>query len=306
MPELPEVETIKRGLSKFCVHQKIRKVMVLCEKSFIGPKEVVLRREIIGFRRFGKALVIDLSDGVSMMIHLRMTGQLIYRAAGQNANLMEDSFAGGHPSESFVDTLPNKQTRVIFEMDGGTLYFNDQRKFGFVKVLPTEEVETDKFIASLAPEPWKTRPEALYEVFQRRSGSPVKAVILDQKVIAGIGNIYADEALFYAGVHPRRLCGSLSLAETAKIIEGACKAMDVSIESGGSTMATYVRADGTRGDYLEKFAQVFRREGLPCMRCGNEIIKIRVAGRGTHICPHCQKEDIGASSASAAKGGSDD
>lgn len=298
MPELPEVETIRRGLSKFCVHQKIRKVEVACEKSFIGPCEVVCGREIVGFRRFGKALVVDLSDGVSMMIHLRMTGQLIWDGASR--------YAGGHPSESFVEKLPNKQTRVIFEMDGGTLYFNDQRKFGFVKVLPTEEVLQDKFIASLAPEPWQTRPEDLYKVFKRRSGSPVKAVILDQKVIAGIGNIYADEALFYAGVHPRRLCGSLSLAETVKIIEGACKVMDASIESGGSTMATYVRADGTRGDYLEKFAQVFRREGLPCVRCGNEIIKIRVAGRGTHICPHCQKEDIGASSASVAKGGSDD
>ena len=284
MPELPEVETIKRGLSKFCLHQKIKKVRVLCEKSFIGPCEVVVGHEIVGFRRFGKALIVDLSDGVSLMIHLRMTGQLIYDG--------EARYAAGHPSESFVDKLPNKQTRVVFELTDGTLYFNDQRKFGFVKALPTEEVEADKFIASLAPEPWKTRPEDLYKVFQRRSGSPVKAVILDQKVIAGIGNIYADEALYYAGVHPRRLCGSLSLSETAKIIKGACKVMDASIESGGSTMATYVRADGTRGDYLEKFAQVFRKEGAPCPKCGNEIIKIRIAGRGTHICPCCQKESV--------------
>ncbi|MBR2989529.1 bifunctional DNA-formamidopyrimidine glycosylase/DNA-(apurinic or apyrimidinic site) lyase [Candidatus Saccharibacteria bacterium] len=286
MPELPEVETIKRGLEGFCLRQKIRRVEVLCEKSFIGPQEAVLGREIIKFRRFGKALVVDLSGGVSLMIHLRMTGQLIYREK-ENA---KSSFAGGHPSESFVEELPNKQTRVVLTLSKGVLYFNDQRKFGFIKVLPTEEVEQDEFIASLAPEPWQMKPEELYRTFQRRSGSPVKAAILDQKVIAGIGNIYADEALFYAGVHPRRLCGSLSLKETARIIEGAAKAMDASIKSGGSTMATYVRADGTRGDYLELFAKVFRREGQPCVKCGNEIIKIRVAGRGTHICPCCQKE----------------
>lgn len=301
MPELPEVETIKRGLSKFCVQRKINRVEICCEKSFIGPKELVEGAEIIGLRRFGKALIIDLSNSISMMVHLRMTGQLIYRAKGKEtgADILEvarknklgdkESFAGGHPTDSFFSELPNKQTRVIFEMEKGTLYFNDQRKFGFVKVLPTAEVMEDKFIKSLAPEPWQTKPEELQKVLQRRKNSPIKAVILDQKVIAGIGNIYADEALFYAKIHPKRLAGSLSLAETEKLVEGACKVMDASINSGGSTMATYVKADGTKGDYLEKFAKVFRNEGKPCPKCGAEIEKIRVAGRGTHICPMCQK-----------------
>lgn len=301
MPELPEVETIRRGLSKFCVQKKITGVEVLCEKSFLGPKEVVEGAEIIGLRRYGKVLILDLTNGISLMIHLRMTGQLIYRTKGSELGTDiaavaekrglsdEKSFAGGHPTDSFFTKLPNKQTRVIFEMEGGKLFFNDQRKFGFVKVLPTEEVEEDKFIKSLAAEPWKAKPEEVWKVFQRRKNSPIKAVILDQKVIAGIGNIYADEALFFAKIHPRRLAGSLSLAETRALIEGACKVMDESIASGGSTMATYVRADGTRGDYLEKFAQVFRNEGKPCPRCGTEIEKIRVAGRGTHICPKCQK-----------------
>ena len=301
MPELPEVETIRRGLSKFCVQKKINRVEIRCQKSFIGPYELVEGRKICGLRRFGKALIVDLSDGVSMMIHLRMTGQLIYRAKGKEtgADIMEvakkqklsdaESFAGGHPTDSFFGELPNKQTRVIFELDAGTLYFNDQRKFGFVKVIPTVEVEEDEFIKKLAPEPWEIRSEELFETLKRRKNSPIKAVILDQKVIAGIGNIYADEALYYAKVHPERLAGSLSLDETKKLVEGACKVMDESIESGGSTMATYVRADGTKGDYLEKFAKVFRNEGKPCPRCGAEIIKIRVAGRGTHICPECQK-----------------
>lgn len=282
MPELPEVETIKRGLSKFCIQKTIRKVKVCCEKSFIGPTEVVEGQKIIGFRRYGKALIIDLSGGVSLMIHLRMTGQLIWDG--------RERYAAGHPSENFTAELPNKQTRVIIETDGGTLFFNDQRKFGFIKVLPTEEVEADKFIASLAPEPWKMSAGELYGKLQRRKNSPIKAVILDQKVICGLGNIYADEALYDSKIHPETPAGALSKKQVAGLIESAKKVMEASINSGGSTMATYVKADGTKGDYLEKFAQVFRREGEPCYRCGTEIVKLRVAGRGTHICPKCQEK----------------
>lgn len=281
MPELPEVETIKRGLSDFCLGQKIKRVEVLCEKSFVGPSEIVEGQEIVGFRRYGKALVIDLSGAVSLMIHLRMTGQMIYDG--------KERYAAGHPSDSFFDKLPNKQTRVVFELTKGTLYFNDQRKFGFVKVLPTDEVKEDKFIKSLAKEPWEMEGKEFYEKLMRHKNAPIKAVILDQKIICGLGNIYADEALFDSKIHPRTLAGSLSERQAEELLESARKVMEASINSGGSTMKTYVRADGTKGDYLEKFAQVFRREGQPCYRCGAEIEKIRVAGRGTHICPNCQK-----------------
>lgn len=283
MPELPEVETIRRGLDKFIVQQKVKKVTVLCDKSFIGPIELVEGAEIIALRRRGKCLLIDLSNGITMMIHLRMTGQTIYRAK------QGEDFAGGHPTDSFFTELPNKQTRVIFELSDGTLFFNDQRKFGFVKVLPTAEVEQEKFIASLGAEPWDMKADDFYKKLQRHGKSPIKAVILDQKVIAGIGNIYADEALFEIGVHPKTLAGNLSKKQAEELVKAAAKVMDASIDSGGSTMATYVRADGTKGDYLELFAQVFRREGQPCKKCGHEIEKIRVAGRGTHICPECQK-----------------
>ena len=112
---------------------------------------------------------------------------------------------------------------------------------------------------------------------------------MDQKVVAGLGNIYADEALFEAGIHPERRCGKVSYKEAEKLLKAAREVMDRSIDSGGSTMATYVKADGTKGDYLELFAQVFGRTGKPCVRCGGEIVKIRVAGRGTHICRRCQK-----------------
>ena len=282
MPELPEVETIRRGLEKFIKDAKITKVKILCDKSFIGPKELIENQRVTDLRRKGKALLIDLDNGITMMIHLRMTGQLIFRG--------EENFAGGHPTDSFMNELPDKQTRVEIELDNGKLFFNDQRKFGFIKVLETSEVENDKFIKSLAKEPWEITEKEFKENLMHHKSAPIKATILDQKVIAGLGNIYADEALFFAKIHPKRETGSLTDTEIKNLLEGARTVMEASINSGGSTMKTYVKADGTKGDYLRLFAKVFRREGEPCEKCGTEIVKIRVAGRGTHICPKCQKE----------------
>ena len=324
MPELPEVETIRRGLNRFILNKKIVNIKILCDKSFIGPKELIEGQEIIAIRRFGKALVFDFKNQVSMLVHLRMTGQLIYRACGEESGknyiemiqagdfktslYTEKSFAGGHPTDSFFSKLPNKQTRVLFKiesvndiekthsgsleqkMESGTLYFNDQRKFGFCKIIETDEVLQDEFIKKLAKEPWQISVEEFKKNLLHHKNAEVKPTILDQTVIAGLGNIYADEALFLAKIHPERLVSTLTDHEIETLLESAKTVMQRSIDSGGSTMATYVKADGTRGDYLQKFAQVFRREGEPCNRCGTEIIKIKVAGRGTHLCPNCQKK----------------
>ncbi len=278
MPELPEVETIKRGLSQFIIKKKLVKTTILCAKSFIGEP---VTGTVTKLRRFGKALVIDLDNQNSLMVHLRMTGQLIYDG--------KERYAAGHPSENFTDKLPNKQTRVILKFGDGTLFFNDQRKFGFIKALPTAEVENDPFIKKLAPEPWTITTDELFDKLQRHQHSAIKPTILDQTIICGLGNIYADEALFASRIHPERKCGTITKKETALLIENAKAVMEKSIASGGSTMATYVKADGTKGNYLELFAQVFRKEGQPCPRCGTKIIKTKVAGRGTHLCPHCQE-----------------
>lgn len=278
MPELPEVETIKRGLSQFIIKKKLVRTTILCDKSFIGTPAT---GKVKALRRFGKALIIDLDNDKSLMIHLRMTGQLIYDG--------KERYAAGHPSDNFTAQLPNKQTRVILEFDSGTLYFNDQRKFGFIKVLPTEEVEHDSFVKKLAKEPWSMTSAELYDKLQQHKNSCVKATLLDQTIICGLGNIYADESLFAAKIHPARKSGSVTKEEAALLLAAARDVMDKSIASGGSTMATYVKADGTKGDYLEKFAQVFRNEGKPCPRCGTKIIKTKVAGRGTHLCPKCQE-----------------
>lgn len=282
MPELPEVETIRRGLMEKLVGKKIAKVHILCEKSFRGKPELIEGQEIVELDRRGKALLICLKNKLTIMVHLRMTGQMIYDGM--------ERFAAGHPDESFREKMPGRFTRVYVDLDDGThLYFNDLRKFGFWKVMDELDVATDKFLTSLGAEPWDMKPADFWAMLQRHQNSPVKAVILDQHNIAGVGNIYADEGCFYAGIMPSRKCGDLERKEADKLLEGLRYVMQASIDSGGSTMKDYVRADGTRGNYLEKFAQVFRKEGCECPRCGGEIKKTRVAGRGTHYCGGCQK-----------------
>ena len=281
MPELPEVETIRRGLDNLIKNAKIKKVEILCDKSFIGDKKLVENQEIIKVRRRGKALLIDLKNGMTMMVHLRMTGQFIYDG--------EERYAAGHPSENFVDKLPNKQTRVLFKLENGTLYFNDQRKFGFIKVLETSEVENDPFIKKLAKELVDQPPEEFAEKARRHPKSPIKAVLLDQTIICGLGNIYADETLFAAQIRPDTKVEKLSNKELEIIWHMAYRVFDFAIAAGGSTIKDYVKADGTRGNYLDKYAHVYGKEGQPCI-CGTKIEKIRVAGRGTHFCPRCQKE----------------
>ncbi|MBQ6147373.1 bifunctional DNA-formamidopyrimidine glycosylase/DNA-(apurinic or apyrimidinic site) lyase [Candidatus Saccharibacteria bacterium] len=282
MPELPEVETIRRGLEKRILNKKIVQVKVLEKKSFIGEAEEVLGRKIEKLGRRGKVLIIELSKGESFLIHLRMTGQLIY--------IGRERFAGGHPNESFVEELPNKQTRVIIEFsDGAKLFFNDQRKFGFIKVVKTEKIEEEAFIRKLGKEPWEITVEEFYEKLKRHKNSAIKAVILDQEVIAGLGNIYADEALYFSGIRPTRKAGEISKLEAKRLILGAKTVMERSLEAGGSTIKNYVKADGTRGNYLDLFAKVYGRGGEKCEKCGGEIKKIKVGGRGTHYCEECQK-----------------
>lgn len=289
MPELPEVETVKRGLEILIVRKKVTQVTNDNEKSFpndqTSVKKFLIGAEIIAVRRRAKVLLIDLDSQYSLMIHLKMTGQLVFRG--------KESFGAGHPNDSLVNKLPDKTTRVIFEFnDGSHLYFNDQRKFGWVKLVPTIEVKNVPFIQKLGPEPLTNdfTADIFYERLQRRKNTNIKAAILDQTVLAGVGNIYADEALWGAKIHPTILVKNLNKKQIIKLYEEIRYVMNLSIEKGGSTDRNYVNAEGKKGSYID-FARVFRREGQACRECGNEIIKTRVAGRGTHICEFCQKAD---------------
>ncbi len=286
MPELPEVETVRGGLEKLIVGKKILSVKCLCEKSLpVSPaevKQIITGATVTAVRRRAKMLTVDLTGGYSLLVHLKMTGQMVYRG--------EANWGGGHPNDSFLNNLPDRSTRVIFHLSGSnTLFFNDQRKFGWIKLYRTDEIETLPVMQKLGPEPllgdpW---PEFLRRV-RRHPRLSIKAAILDQATIAGVGNIYADESLWLAQIHPATKVEQLSDDDLRRLLDGIKRSMSDSLAAGGSTARNYVKADGTRGDYLDKFAAVYKRDGQPCKRCGHDIVKTRVAGRGTHYCPHCQ------------------
>jgi len=289
MPELPEVETVKRGLLKLIVGKSIKSVSSDNPKSFPNAQSDVniflINASVIDVRRRAKVLLIDLSTSYTLVVHLKMTGQLVF------INNIE-RFGAGHPNDSLVGHLPDKSTRVIFEFnDKSHLYFNDQRKFGWVRLMPTVEVPNIDFMKKVGPEPLEDSftVDNFISRFSRRPRTNIKAAILDQSVIAGVGNIYADESLWGAMIHPRRLVGSITDLEFKSLYNEVRTVMNLSIEKGGSTNRNYVNAEGKKGSYMD-FARVFRREGQECPRCGAEIVKIRVAGRGTHICPVCQQE----------------
>ena len=287
MPELPEVETVRRGLQKLLPGQTITKVTHDWPKSFPNaPAQVtkfLIGAKIIDIERRAKVLLIRLNTNYSLVIHLKMTGQLVFR--GNDG----EKFGAGHPSDSLVGELPDKSTRVVFTLDDGTLFFNDQRKFGWVKLLPTPEVPNIDFMQKVGPEPLD--PAFTFNVFKQRlfsrPKSAVKPVLLDQSVIAGIGNIYSDEALFAAKIHPTTPVRDIPEGKLQALYRELLAILLLSIEKGGSSDRNYVNAEGKRGSYLT-FAHVYKRKGLPCHICATPIERIVVAGRGTHICPHCQ------------------
>lgn len=288
MPELPEVETVRAGLSRLLPGKRVKSERHDWPKGFPNAKADVERfllgAEIKGVRRRAKVLIIDLGTGYSLVVHLKMTGQLVYRGE-------HERFGAGHPSGSLVGELPDKTTRVILTFtDGSKLFFNDQRKFGWMRLLPTVAVEQLDFFKKVGPEPLSADflLQDLAARLKRRPKSGIKAVLLDQTVVAGIGNIYADEILWAAKIHPLTKVGSLDVADIEKLYKFIPEVLKLAVENGGSSFEKYVNAEGGAGSYI-KIANVFRRQGKPCPRCGTTIIKTKVAGRGTHICPRCQR-----------------
>lgn len=286
MPELPEVETVKRGLSKLIIRKQITKATSDNFKSFpnLLPeiKAFLLGARIVAVRRRAKVIIIDLDTNYSLVVHLKMTGQLVYRG--------EENWGAGHPNDSLIGDLPDKTTHVELEFsDGSKLFFNDQRKFGWMKLLATPLVEDLPFFQTVGPEPLTEQftAEVLAKRLQRRAKSCIKAVLLDQTTVAGLGNIYVDESLFLSRIHPETLTAELTSEQIECLTDNIKQVLQRSIDAGGSSSRNYVDADGKRGNYLDG-AYVYGRAGLPCRLCGTPIIKSKVAGRGTHICPVCQ------------------
>jgi formamidopyrimidine-DNA glycosylase len=288
MPELPEVETVRIGLQQLLPGRTVASVTHDTPKGFPNaPADVnafLVGASVERVKRRAKVLLIELSSEYTLVIHLKMTGQLVFVSP-------ETRFGAGHPSDSLVRQLPDKSTRVEFTFQDETkLFFNDQRKFGWVKLIPTAEVPNIDFMKKVGPEPLDASftAEQFAERLQRRKNTSIKAALLDQSVIAGVGNIYADESLWGAKIHPATLVRDVSQQKLSTLFTELQYVLNLSIQKGGSSNHTYVNAEGKKGSYMN-FARVFRREGQACPRCGTIIIKLRVAGRGTHICPHDQK-----------------
>ena len=269
MPELPEVETIKNELIPCVVGRKVTGVDLFWERAVLKPgvaefRSRLIGQKITGISRRGKYLLFHLRSGESLVVHLRMTGSLLLESA----------------------PLDNRFTRAIIHLDGLSLYFRDPRKFG-VMWLAENASELDE---KLGPEPLDQdfTPDVLAKLLRNRS-APIKALLLDQSLIAGIGNMYADEALFAAGIHPLRSGGSLSAEKIKKLHCAIRKVLQAAIGNMGASVQNYFRPGGGTGTAHHEF-KVAHHRNKPCPRCGTTIQRIVVRNRGTYFCPRCQVE----------------
>jgi len=296
MPELPEVETVRRQLAPEVTGRAIRSLEVLDERLTrpVEPNEVVRRiegRRIEAVGRRGKYLLLELEGGKTMALHLRMTGNLLLRPAGSEeevADLMERGERLGAPR--LYEAHPQlRHLRARFELDDGSeLLFTDLRRFGTLVVLDASEAD-DYLAARVGIEPLSDEltPEALLEIADRRT-APLKSFLLTQTRVAGIGNIYADEALHRARLHPLSPAGSLKPEHAEALVEGIVEALEAGLAEGGASMNDYLDARGERGSMQDEFL-VHTREGEPCPRGdGGTIERIVVGGRSTYYCPVCQ------------------
>lgn len=271
MPELPEVETIKLGLLEKVKDKKIKEVEILDPKvinlSTANFQKQTMGAVINNIKRRAKLLMINLSNNQSILIHLKLTGQLIYQA----------------PDEKFA--------RAIFQFsDGARLVFKDFRRFGFIKLIPTNQVEDYLREEKYGPEP--LGEEFTLEVFRNllkeKPRAKIKPLLMDQTFIAGIGNIYSDEALFYAGIHPLKVVATLKEEKIEKLYQGIREILKKAIEKRGSSIDTYLDVEGRKGEYIP-FLKVYRREGKDCFRCGGTVESFKIGGRSAHFCPKCQR-----------------
>jgi formamidopyrimidine-DNA glycosylase len=280
MPELPEVEVVRLFLESKLIGKKISNLEILTPKSFIGDPKKVIDQKIIKFTRLGKQLSIHLQNDLIILFHLKMTGQIIL-----------GDFVFGHPTpKEDKTTLPNKSTRLIFTFsDRSKLYFNDQRKFGWVKVLTLKDLKDFQKDIGIDILSSNFTNKYFYEKLQSSSRA-VKSVLLDQNKFAGIGNIYDNDALFLSKINPKTPSKNISLAKARLLRQNLINLMKESILHGGSTAKDnkYIHPDGSFGEHQYHF-RVYQRDGKPCLVCQTLIKRTKISGRGTFYCPKCQK-----------------
>jgi formamidopyrimidine-DNA glycosylase len=288
MPELPEIETVKLGLQKYLVGHKIENIEVKIPKMFVGRKEDILGVKITNIKRIGKGLIIEFDNDYLLVVHFKMTGQLVFRDKNTQSLALSKKVGG--------EALPSKYSHIIFTLDkGAILYYNDLRQFGWVKILKKDELMQMPFFREMGPEPkvgkdlvGKELTFAYFKNVIQKGNLPVKLILMDQKKIGGIGNIYANDALFLAGIDPRRKGKSLSEEETQKLFKAVFAVIKKSLSYGGSSDENFVNALGQDGNY-QNHTLVYGKKGEKCSICGGIIEKIQLGGRGTYFCEKHQK-----------------
>ena len=291
MPELPEVETVRLFLDQHILGKTISRIEILNPKSFVGDPNLAQNQTIISTSRLGKQLSIHLKNHLTLLFHLKMTGQIIVLPAlsreGRKAGRVS---VLGHPTKDAFDVLPNKSTRIIFTFsDESKLFFNDQRKFGWVKLFNQSELlEFQKNVGIDALSPDFT-DDYFYHQLQK-TGRAIKLVLLDQSKFAGIGNIYDNDALFLSRIHPQTPSNKLTKKQAKILRQNLVDLMQESLFHGGSTAKDnkYVHPDGSVGQHQYYF-RVYQRDGQPCLICKTPIKRIKISGRGTFYCLKCQK-----------------
>jgi formamidopyrimidine-DNA glycosylase len=291
VPELPEVETTRRAIAPKLVGRTIESVRVTKASYFFltPPKELARRltgRRVETLERHGKYLIAALDDASRLFLHLGMTGQL-FTASARSMRLLKKTRGGALTPEAQDKFVSDIHTHLALHfMDAGEeVLFRDVRKFGKVRWLPPGK--SDKRLDKLGPDALTVTGPLLYDETRNRR-TAIKTVLLDQDVIAGVGNIYADEALFRAGIRPRKSAKALTRKQCDLLANEVRAVLLRSIETGGSSISDYVRPDGSDGGYQNE-RKVYGRKGEPCSVCATPIVRIVLAARSTHYCPHCQR-----------------
>lgn len=299
MPELPEVETISNQLEQTLKGLKITQVKILSEKNFNGNPDEIISQKIEGVTRRAKIILIKLSGGKYLAVHLKLTGQLIYRETQSSKQLSRARVEGDAKMQRLeqsegpfeIKELPNKFTTVVLTFSNdGKLYFNDLRKFGWMKIVG-DLGELGK-MGKLGPEANKPEEFSLnyFQSILAKSKKPVKLVIMDQEKLAGVGNIYANEALYMAGIMPTRPVNSLTEKEIKILRDSILGVLGEAIKHRGTsdTDEAYRQITGEKGNF-QNYLQIYGKKGQECLRCRGEIKWMKVGGRGTFYCPKCQK-----------------
>ncbi len=270
MPELPEVETIRRTLSPLICGRVIKELEIRLAKILRPGPEVFQKslpgQKIKALSRRGKILIVYLTQNV-LLFHFRMTGNLVCLSP---------------------QAPEPRYTHLLFYLDQDLrLAYTDLRQFGWIELSKEEDLSHHRILSKLGPEPFELSEKDFFSLLQARNRG-LKAFLLDQEMIAGLGNIYTDEALFRAGLHPKRKTSSLSFEEAGRLLSVIKEVLEEAIRERGSSVRNYVDGRGQRGNFQRQHL-VYRKKGEPCPRCGEKIVYQKIAGRGTYFCPNCQK-----------------